>query len=44
MKKEYIIPEVSIVLFEAEDIITTSGLNNKEDGTDPEIGFGDIWN
>ncbi|MDE6635067.1 MAG: hypothetical protein K2K09_00480 [Lachnospiraceae bacterium] len=45
MKKEYIIPEVSIVLFEAEDIITTSGgLNDKVAGTDPDINFGDLLN
>lgn len=43
MKKEYIIPEVSIVFFEAEDIITTSGaLADKESdpNKDPEIGWG----
>ena len=44
MKKEYTVPEISVVLFEAEDVITTSLFSNDEDPTgDSEIDFGDIF-
>ena len=42
MKKKYEKPVIEIEVFEVEDIITSSGLNNGGDGTGDELGWGDI--
>lgn len=48
MKKEYNIPEISVVMFETEDIITTStgdtdNLLDKWLEIDPEVDFDDLF-
>ena len=40
MKEQYTAPEMEIIAFAAEDVITTSGFNNG--GTEGEIGDGNI--
>ena len=47
MKRKYVVPEISIVEYEVEDIVTSSLLNNgtnSESGNDDtEIDFNDIF-
>ena len=40
MKETYTVPEMEIIGFDNEDVITTSGFNNG--GTEGEIGDGNI--
>lgn len=39
MKKQYIISEVSVIRFDNDDIVTSSGLLNNTVGQDKELDF-----
>ena len=47
MKRKYVVPEISVVEYEAEDIVTESLLhhdtNSSTGGDDTEINFGEIF-
>ena len=47
MKQKYVVPEISIVEYEVEDIVTNSILSNETNsatgGDDQELDFGEIF-